>query len=137
MEDKINHEIYRESVDSKITDIILSDESVVIKTEKGEIKLSYYHDQDCCESVYADFSIVKHHKDAIVGKGIKEIIIKGVSEMGFLVCFYRDYDKAEKIFIPCYNSQNGYYSSNLELIIESNGIEKKIDISEFIEDDID
>lgn len=39
----------------------------------------------------------------------------------------------EKFFIPCYNSQNGYYSGNLELILMK---EEIMDISEFVKDDI-
>ena len=43
----------------------------------------------------------------------------------------------DKWFIPCYNEQNGYYSSNLNLIIE---FEDKptitIDITDYVEDKI-
>ena len=42
----------------------------------------------------------------------------------------------EKFFIPCYNSQNGYYSSELELILKRGKAKEVMDISEFVEDDI-
>ena len=75
--------------------------------------------------------------EKLKGKIIKNIIIKGVEDMGFLLCFEPDYGITQKVFIPCYNSQNGYYSSNLELVIHDNETQIKIDISNLVEDDID
>lgn len=43
----------------------------------------------------------------------------------------------KKVFIPCYNYQNGYYGSDLELIIKNNNVQTKIDISNLVEDHID
>ena len=56
--------------------------------------LEYYHDQDCCELVYADFDILKNYNVSIkTGKNIKikEIdfreklseLIEGIEGMGF------------------------------------------------------
>jgi hypothetical protein len=43
-----------------------------------------------------------------------------------------------KIFIPCYNYQNGYYSSNLSVVITQGGTTKtEVDISDCVEDHID
>lgn len=85
------------------------------------------HDQDCCEHVYADW---KQLNDTdIMSKDFAEIKIEGVKDSGFRLNGY---------FVPCYNSQNGYYGSNLELIITNPSKDKKImDISDFVEDDID
>ncbi len=92
-------------------------------------KLSSYHDQDCCENVYADFEQLKTtaieneeftYEDLLQMQGIEDT---GVKIKGYL--------------IPCYNSQNGYYSSNLEMVVESpNKPTVKIDVSNFVEDQI-
>ena len=42
----------------------------------------------------------------------------------------------EKFFIPCYNEQNGYYSSNLELILHKGKAKETIDVSEYVKDEI-
>ena len=64
-----------------------------------------YHPQDCCESVYADFSnldsgILKHKFESIELESTDE---------GFR------FGDARKYFVPCYNEQNGYYSDYLEI----------------------
>lgn len=89
--------------------------------------VTYNHDQDCCENVYADFNALKDTD--IFDKEFKDVKIEGVNGSGI---------KMNGYFIPCYNEQNGYYSSNLEIVIKSLGKDKKvIDISEFVEDKID
>jgi len=134
----MNKELLREVINKKIDNIELSDESIKIIFGEEVIELKDYHEQDCCENVYADFKAMKYYLKDIIEKkqDVKEIVIKGVDEMGFLICFYYDWEVNEKVFIPCYNSQNGYYSSGLELIVIRNGVEKKIDISDLVEDDI-
>ena len=64
-----------------------------------------YHEQDCCESVYADFSnldsdILKHKFESISLEEVNE---------GFR------FGDTRKYFVPCYNEQNGYYSDYLEI----------------------
>lgn len=129
-----NVELYREQIDSKIVGIETYEEAVRFKKEDGgKIDVSYSHDQECCESVYADFSTIKYQENDIIGKKFKELVVKGVDGIGFLLCFYQDWEVGEKIFVPCYNKQNGWYSSNLGLTV--NG--KSFDISGFVEDHID
>lgn len=127
-----NKELYKVELGrEKITDVIVTDELVTIKYGTDEVSIESYHDQDCCESVYADFEVLKYHTKDIIGHSPDNLILKGVPEMGFLLCIAK-----EKIFIPCYNCQNGYYSSDLALKIKK-GIETtEIDISDFVEDDI-
>jgi len=65
------------------------------------------HYQSCCEHVYADF-------EQLEDTGFMEAEFHGVSievvpNNGF---------KLNGYFVPCYNRQNGYYGSNLELIID-------------------
>lgn len=123
--------------EKKITDLIVQDESVTIAFEEGSITFSTYHSQECCEEVYGDFSIVKYHKERLVGKSLVKIEVKAIEDMGFLLCFNFVWEVTEKIFIPCYNSQNGYYSDELSLIISYENNETKIDISDLTEDNID
>lgn len=107
-------------------------------------KLEYYHEQDCCEMVYADFEVLKSYNVSTkTGKNIKieEIdfseslreIAVGVEKMGFNMIS----KIGEKFFIPCYNDQNGYYSSDLELILYKEKTKETMDISKFVKDIID
>ncbi|MCK9371112.1 hypothetical protein M0R04_14465 [Candidatus Dojkabacteria bacterium] len=85
------------------------------------------HDQDCCESVYADWEQLKD--TGIMNREFEKIDIKGVKDSGFILNGY---------FVPCYNNQNGYYGSDLGLTISYvDGKSEEIDISAFVEDNID
>lgn len=106
-------------------------------------ELRYYHEQDCCESVYADFEMLKNYNVSVkTGKNINikeiefvetlELLIDGVPGAGFNIISII----GEKFFIPCYNEQNGYYSSNLELILDKGKTQEIMDISEFVKDNI-
>lgn len=107
-------------------------------------KLRAYHEQDCCENVYADFEILKDYNVSTkTGKSIKiqeidfeeslEQLIQGIEGQGFNMVSKIE----EKFFVPCYNSQNGYYSSDLELILcKTENLEETLDISDFVKDDI-
>ena len=103
-----------------------------IKFDNGE-ELSYYHDQECCEDVYADF------------KGMQ---VMGVQPENFVYAYELDFfenvldsivpidglgfylvsKQGICILVPCYNDQNGYYSSDLTLCYKG----KKMDISECV-----
>lgn len=96
-----------------------------------------HHDQDCCEHVYGDFSVMKYHEKELVGKTLREVQVKRVEGMGFLLCFNSGWDENTKVFIACYNYQNGYYSSDLELTIDDNGTKITVDVSDCVEDHID
>ena len=106
-------------------------------------ELEYYHEQDCCEQVYADFDILKDYNISTkTGKiiNIKDIdfeehleyLIQGIENEGFNMIS----KIGEEFFIPCYNNQNGYYSSELELILKRGKAKEVMDISEFVQDDI-
>src|SRR5687767_5287864 len=88
--------------------------------------ITYDHYQDCCEHVYADFKQLQD--TSIWDEDFDELVIEGVPDSGLRVNGY---------FIPCYNNQNGYYSSGLELIVtHPNSPKITIDISEYVEDQI-
>ena len=115
----MNKELYREKIGQTIKDVLFTDNEIIFNKEIGQIKIGQNHDQDCCENVYADFEQIKYYIKEISSKKVEEMIIKSVDGMGFIIELWFDYGNGEKIFIPCYNYQNGYYSSNLELIIET------------------
>lgn len=103
-------------------------------------RLVSYHDQDCCEEVYADFSVLEEYNVSTkTGRKIwiKEIdfeenlrtLIEGVKGVGFNMIS----KKGEKFFVPCYNSQNGFYSSDLELRLYKKECET-LDITSFVKD---
>lgn len=114
-----------------------------IKFNNGYI-LYYYHSQDCCEHVYADFEVLKSYNlSTKTGKtiNIKDIdfeenlqnLIEGINEAGFNMIS----KIGEKFFVPCYNVQNGYYNDELELILQINKkLEEHLNISDYIEDRI-
>lgn len=109
----------------------------------NEYELESYHEQDCCEHVYADFEVLKDYNVSTkTGKTINikdidfeehlEYLIQGIENEGFNMIS----KIGEKFFIPCYNSQNGYYSSELELILKRGEVKEFMNISKFVEDDI-
>lgn len=133
----MNKEIYKLDISGKVEEFESDEEFLKIKIAGETIIFETNHDQDCCEHVYGDYSNVKYYKERIIDKDIKDIVIKSVSEMGFMICFNEQYGVGVKIFIPCYNSQNGYYSSNLDLVIKRGDVKTTIDISNNVEDKID
>jgi len=121
----------------RIISIDFEDEMVVFGFDKGpRFCLKTEHDQDCCEHVYGDFSVFKYHKEELLAKQVRGVSIKAVEGMGFLVCF-DSYWEHTKVFVACYNYQNGYYSSDLELQIEADEEPFLLDISGCVEDHID
>lgn len=103
---------------------------LTLKLESGDtLALSDDHDQDCCENVYADFSSVASDYHCLLGQKLSKFKIKKVENMGFLLCFlFGEYEK--KIFVACYNEQNGYYSSDLDLIVTYQDKKTVLDISD-------
>lgn len=84
--------------------------------------ISYDHKQDCCEYNWADFSVLEiFYKD----EEFDDFEIIPVDECGFLLSlktktfcsYYYGAFSSKKIFIPCYSDQNGYYSSDLTIIV--------------------
>uniref|UniRef100_A0A6M3L922 Uncharacterized protein n=1 Tax=viral metagenome TaxID=1070528 RepID=A0A6M3L922_9ZZZZ len=116
-----------------ISDIIIGDEGISF----DDIKIEHAHSQDCCENVYADWSHVEMYKKDLEEKGFENLVIKLVEGEGLLLCFLNKWDDGVKIFIPCYNYQNGYYSDNLDLLITKGEITKAINIQDAIEHHID
>lgn len=120
----------------------------IIKIDEDRIEfdngytLTYYHNQDCCENVYADFKnmqvnnlIITEKIDVSKYEFSEELLdnIECIKDVGFNL-ITKD---GIKILVSCYNSQNGYYSSDLELILtKNNGVSERKDISDCVHDDI-
>ena len=122
-------------ISAQVTDIKAEDDSLEVQFGEHILKISTFHEQDCCEHVWADFGVISHYVGMIKGSTFDKIIIKAVPEMGILICFIEAYGH-ENVFVPCYNEQNGQYSSDLELVVDRNGVEMNIDISKYVEDKV-
>ena len=127
----------------KIVEIVEEDKIVF---DNG-YTLEQYHSQDCCEHVYADFNVLDNYNlSTVTGKTIDirdidfeeriENLIQPIQSAGFNMVS----KIGEKFFVPCYNEKNGYYSSDLELILRRQvafgNVEEKIDISDCVKDEI-
>ena len=115
-----------------------NDESMKMTFGESVITLETYHNQDCCEHVYLDFSAMKYYVSQFTDE-YKSIKIKGIRGDGILLCFvpkceYTDLE--DKVFIPGYNSQNGYYSDELEIVITNGNTTARIDLDKYKQDDI-
>lgn len=99
-------------------------------------KLSYFHDQDCCENVYADFKAILDQP--IMNMAFDSIFIEGIADFGIVLNVEADGKWSPKIRnqIPCYNQQNGYYSGNLELIVAHDNFSISCDITKYVKDEI-
>jgi hypothetical protein len=97
-----------------------------IEFENGMILFSS-HDQDCCENHYLSF------KDLTIAdfEGLEfdltnDNFFKKIDDYGIeLIPIH-----GHSVKVPGYGSNNGYYSSNLQLCIGGNGVEKEWDITE-------
>lgn len=71
-------------------------------------RITYYHDQDCCEHNYADFEQLDDlARNYDFGD---ELCFEPIDGSGFSFG-----DVRRMFFIPCYSYQNGYYSDSLEV----------------------
>lgn len=97
-------------------------------------RLTAYHEQDCCENVYADFEAIKAYNTLgeTADKSVFDIdfpedllaTVELVKDLGF---------KFNNVFVPCYNEQNGYYNDGLELIYHrkqnGNEVQESLDLT--------
>jgi hypothetical protein len=73
-------------------------------------KITFDHEQDCCECNYADFSILTPNVVHYDYNFSEKLQFASVDELGFK--FGSD---DHWIFIPCYSEQNGYYTSEIDI----------------------
>ena len=107
--------------------------------------LSYYHEQDCCESVYADFEniqvLTKLGANCICSSELEfnEDLLNYIElqkDVGFTITDTHGI----KLLVSCYNRQNGYYSSELSLVykgkIKDRQFKTEMDISDCAKEEI-
>ena len=105
----------------------------------GKYRINSYHNQDCCENVYADWARMQYFPSIpsgdgdvdvstvkLVGDITKSSFVEPVEGVGFKIKCEQGY-----ILVSCYDHQNGYYSSNLTLTCSGNNtVLWEMDISE-------
>ena len=104
----------------------ITDECVLLS---NGVNISSYHEQDCCERVYADWEGLLHAVDDI--GGFHKITFLTVQNIGVMLEFYHVHDIIpKKVLVNCYDDQNGYYSSELLLNVKfPNGAVIEFDIT--------
>jgi len=98
-----------------------------VEFENG-VKLYSNHDQDCCESHYLDFSDLKieDFKDLEFDL-TNDDFFERIEDYGIALKPINGFP----VRIPGYGSNNGYYSSNIDLIVTNDkDFTKTYDISE-------
>ncbi len=84
------------------------------------LTLEHYHEQDCCEDVYADWENMQvmgeREKNYVNAADLDffENILKSIvpiEDLGFYIVT----KQGICILVSCYNQQNGYYSDELSL----------------------
>ena len=76
-----------------------------IRFDNGNF-ITYFHERDCCEHNYADFSQLEEL--AYDMEFEENLIFEKVSYNGF-----RFGNEGKMFFVPCYSDQNGYYSDDI------------------------
>lgn len=71
-------------------------------------KITFDHEQDCCEYNYADFTQLED--TGVEQEEFKEPLIFESLNEGF-----RFGNKGKMYYVPCYSSQNGYYSYDVDI----------------------
>lgn len=96
-----------------------------IKPDYKEVMgmFSSSHDQDCCEDHWLDFDASEEPFKEVTRRleYINHIEIKGTPWMGITIFFGQkewDYENRVGVFVGWYNSNNGYYSSELTLHVQ-------------------
>lgn len=108
----------------KLKVIKVEDES--IEFDNG-VTLFSSHESDCCESHYLSFNdIPLSDFDGLKFDLSKDDFFKKVEGYGIELIPV----KGHPVRVPGYGSNNGYYSTNLTLCIQGEGVDKSFDITE-------
>jgi len=75
-------------------------------------KITFDHDQDCCEWNYADFSVLNEENPLYYTEFDENLSFESVPNSGFR---FGNKEKNLWIFIPCYSEQNGYYTDEIDI----------------------
>jgi hypothetical protein len=93
--------------------IIKAEENLILFSDGTEITAN--HDSDCCEWNYADCGQLD---DIALNTEFdtSNLVFEAIEDAGF-----RFGNAPNKMFfVPCYSAQNGYYSCNVEILL--NGV---------------
>ena len=88
----------------------------IVKVTDSEIvfdngsEITFSHVQDCCEYNYAAFKQIEER--ALEIEFDEKLIFEAVEGYGFRF----GSEGTEMFFIPCYSDQNGYYSSDIDIL---------------------
>jgi len=97
----------------KMKIIKVTDEAIVFSNGN---KITYDHDQDCCEYNFADFKSLEDTL-AMVAEFDENLVFEVVKGSD-------DYNKGSgfrfgnpnnMFFVPCYSEQNGYYTNDIKI----------------------
>jgi len=97
--------------------------------------LTHHHMQDCCEHVYADWQYLREESPSRI-KEIRAFEVFEVPNTGIRIVFLNGDYEEHASFVPCYNSQNGYYNSNLEIVLLGGNVKIGADVSKACFQDI-
>jgi hypothetical protein len=117
-----------ESIDIEFNTSVVKIDSDSIYFDNG-IKLTYYHEQDCCEHHYLDFThITLDDFDGLIFDLSSDDFFERIPDFGIALKPLNGFP----VRIPGYGENNGYYSSNLSLIlVDSLGEDIKVyDVSD-------
>ena len=92
--------------------IVQADENLILFSDGTEITGS--HEQDCCEYNYADCGQLD---DISLNTEFdsSNLVFEAIEDSGFRF----GNAPSKMFFVPCYSSQNGYYSSDVEIRLNS------------------
>lgn len=111
---------------------VINDDGIVFTSQNLNLEISHNHDRECCEMVYADWSVLDLYK---IDEEYNRLCIVGIEGIGFmLILIFNNFRQEKKVLIPCYNYKNGWYSDKLDLYVKSGDRSVKIDITDFKED---
>jgi hypothetical protein len=94
---------------------------------EGGVKLYSYHWGDCCEEHYLDLTnLTLDDFDGLEFNLIGDDFFERIKDYGIALKPINGHP----VRIPGYSSNNGYYSSNLELVLKGHDFERRYDIEE-------
>lgn len=73
-------------------------------------EITFEHVQDCCEYNYAAFKQIEER--ALEVEFDEKLVFEDIDGCGFRF----GSEGKEMFFIPCYSEQNGFYSSDLDIL---------------------
>ena len=78
--------------------------------------ITFDHEPDCCEYNYADFSTLTKNNVNYDYDFDEDLIFSFEDGLGFCFGSKDEYNYMHGIYIPCYSDQNGYYSTDIEIL---------------------